>query len=202
MSQLSERRKEVVASLVKDAIYTAAVEILTTHGVDGLTMDRVAETAGVAKGSLYNYFDSKQDLIDFVYGKTIEPAKLICREVMAKRLSAREKLEQMLRMWFEYFATNRGIFQFLFNDSHTSAMADVHKRNSHAEGIADLTVIFEQGIAEGTFRPVDAARAAEMFLGAVIMSIEQQLISDERRPTDESVSTLIDLFVKGLEPRA
>jgi len=54
MAQLAERRKELVTGLMKDAIYAAAVEILTKQGVDGLTMDRVAETAGVAKGSLYN----------------------------------------------------------------------------------------------------------------------------------------------------
>jgi len=201
MAQLAERRKELVTGLMKDAIYAAAVEILTKQGVDGLTMDRVAETAGVAKGRLYNYFDNKRDLIDFVYDKTVEPAKLIFQEVVAKKLSAREKLEQMLRRWFDYFATNRGIFSFLFENPGISDMADAHKRSSRREGIADLTVIFQQGVDEGAFRAVNPARVAEMFLGAVIISIEQQIASDEQRPTEESVGALMDLFLKGLEPR-
>lgn len=200
MAQLAERRKELMASLMKDTIYAAAVQIVTTHGVDGLTMDRVAETAGVAKGSLYNYFGNKRDLIDFVYEKTVEPAKLIFEEVMAKELSARERLEEMLRMWFDYFATNRGIFNFLFNDSRVSDMADSHKRSCRTQGIADLTVVFRQGVSRGEFRPIDPARAAEMFLGAVITSIEQQIASNEHRPAEETVATLMDLFLKGLEP--
>ena len=60
---------------------------------------------------------------------------------------------------------------------------------------------FEQGIAEGSFRPLDAARAAEMFLGAVIITTEQQTTLGEKRPVEGSVSTLMDLFLKGLEPR-
>lgn len=200
MSDLAERRKEMMTSLMRDSIYAAAVEILTNQGVDGLTMDRVAETAGVAKGSLYNYFASKSDLINFIYGKTMEPTTLIFDEAMANHGSASEKLEGILRRWFEYFATNRGIFDFLFNNSRISDVAEEYKQSCRTKGIADLTVIFEQGIAEGVFRPVNALRAAEVLLGAVIVSTEQQLSTNEHRPAEEWVNTLMDLLLNGLKP--
>ncbi|MBN2216776.1 MAG: TetR/AcrR family transcriptional regulator [Pirellulales bacterium] len=200
MSDLAERRKEMMNSLMRDSVYAAAVEILTNQGVDGLTMDRVAETAGVAKGSLYNYFASKRDLINFIYGKTMEPTTLIFDEAMANHGSASEKLEGILRRWFEYFATNRGIFDFLFKNSRISDVAEEYKQSCRTKGIADLTVIFEQGIAEGTFRPVNALRAAEVLLGAVIVSTEQQLSTDEHRPAEEWTNTLLDLLLNGLKP--
>jgi hypothetical protein len=45
------------------------------------------------------------------------------------------------------------------------------------------------------------ALIAAGILGAVIISIEQQIASDEHRPMEDSVAALMDLFLKGLEPR-
>ena len=201
MSELADRRKELVASLVKDAIYEAAIEILKTHGVDGLTMERVAETAGVAKGSLYNHFGNKNELIEFIYVKTVEPVRLVFDDVVEKNISAVEKLEILLRNWFDYFTSNRGIFDFLFNNIRIIDVADTCKKSYRAEVIKNAATIFEQGIAEGTFRHVHTSRAAEMFVGAIITTSEQELHSNEQRPADESVRTILDLFLQGLEPR-
>ncbi len=201
MAHLTERRKELVASLMKDGIYQAAVEVLVRHGFDGLTMDRVAEVAGIAKGSLYNYFRNKRQLVEFIHDKTVEPARIMADEMLNEPYSAPRKLEAILRIWFEHFATNRGIFDFLFNDPRTREVIDARKRTSRADAIEIFRSVLQQGVAEGSFRPADVARVAEMFLGAVIITTEQQIDQGEKRPVDESVSLLMDLFCRGLEPR-
>jgi AcrR family transcriptional regulator len=65
MVRLSERRKELLNSMMQNAIHSAAVAVLTEHGIGGMTMDRVAEKAEVAKGSLYKYFP-QQGRVDAV----------------------------------------------------------------------------------------------------------------------------------------
>jgi AcrR family transcriptional regulator len=198
MAQLTERRKELVTSLMRDGIYEAAVKVLGEHGIGGLTMDRVAEAAGVGKGSLYNYFKTKRELIQFIHERTIEPAMGALEETMAAPDSAPAKLEALLRKWFEHFATHRRIFDFMFNDPRTQEMLEPSKRSARAEGIDSFTKIIEQGITEGSFRRLDAARSAEIVMGAVIVMTEQQMILGEERPVDESVSKLMDLFMNGL----
>ena len=185
MARLTDRCKDLVASAMKDGIYEAAIDVLEEHGMEGLTMDRVAEVAGVAKGSLYNYFRNKQKLVHFIFDKTVEPAKLMIDEALAKPISAVRKLEACLRVWFELLARNRGLFDFLLNDPAAAHCHDPHERGNRDEGIGILRVIFEQGIEEGAFRPFDASRAAEMFFGALTVSIQQQLALGEERPVDE-----------------
>lgn len=201
MSRLTERRKDLIASMMKDGIYEAAVRVLMEHGTEGLTMDRVAEAAGVAKGSLYNYFKSKRELVQFIHEKTIEPAKDFVAEMQEAAMPAAEKLEALVRMWLEHFTTNRGIFDFLFNDPRTREAIEERKLSSRTEAAEELKVIFDQGIADGDFRPVDSSRVAELFVGAVIVSIEQQLILGEERSAEESAAMVIDLFLNGLAPR-
>jgi AcrR family transcriptional regulator len=198
MAQLVKRRKELVASLMKDGIYDAAVEVLIQHGIGGLTMDRVAEAAGVGKGSLYNYFNNKRELIRFIHQRTVEPAMTALEETLATPDPAPVKLEAVLRKWFEHFAKHRTIFDFMFNDPRTQEMLEPSKRSARTAGIASFTKLLEQGIAEGSFRPIDAARASEIFLGAVIITTEQQMILGEQRPVDDSVSKLMDVFLNGL----
>ena len=52
------------ATGTKRAILDAALELAATRGITGTTMDDVAELAGVAKGSLYYNFSSKDNLFE------------------------------------------------------------------------------------------------------------------------------------------
>ena len=202
MARLTERCRDLVASAMKDGIYEAAIEVLAEHGIEGLTMDRVAEVAGVAKGSLYNYFRNKEELVQFILGKTLEPAKREEQEILAEPTSAVQKLESCLRVWFELLARNRGLFDFLIRDPATRDLHNPRGRSHREHAIGTLRTIFEQGIEERTFRPFDASRAAEMFFGAVMASVEQQLVLGEERPVDESVGSLIDVFLHGVAAKA
>jgi len=198
MARLTERCKDLVVSAMKDGIYEAAIEVLGEHGIEGLTMDRVAEVAGVAKGSLYNYFRNKEELIGFIFERTVEPAKRAVDQIIAEPIPAVEKLESCLRVWFELLARNRGLFDFLLNNPAVRQCHDPRERGNREEAVRKFRTIFEQGIEEGAFRPFDAGRAAEMFFGAVTASIEHQLTSGEERPVDESVSGLIDVLLHGV----
>ncbi len=51
------------AANTKASLLTAAAEVVKVHGVANLTLERVAETAGVSKGGLLYHFASKQDLV-------------------------------------------------------------------------------------------------------------------------------------------
>ena len=85
-------RKQALDEMMKEALFEATVAVLSEHGVDGMTMDRVASEAGVAKGSLYRYFRSKRDLLEFVYTKLVDPIFQDLEEMAAQEQPAIESL--------------------------------------------------------------------------------------------------------------
>jgi len=85
MPKLTAIREQAINGMMKQALYEATIAVLSTHGVDGLTMDRVAAEAGIAKGSLYRYFRSKRDLLEFVYAKLVDPVFENMEQVAAKQ---------------------------------------------------------------------------------------------------------------------
>lgn len=54
-----ERKKEASRA----QIITSAVELFSTHGIDAVTVDQIAEAADVGKGTVYNYFQAKEDIV-------------------------------------------------------------------------------------------------------------------------------------------
>lgn len=199
MARLTAKRRDMLASMMKDGIYDAAMAVLDEYGFEGMTMDRVAESAGIAKGSLYNYFHNKSELILFVHSKTVEPAKQAADRAIEKSIPAVEKLTEALHIWFRHFAAHRAVFESFFHNKHASGLGnDPRQREQRDYAIDRLRVIVEQGIEEGVFRPLDAGRMAELLFGLIMVTFDQQIICRETRPIEESIDTLMDVFLRGV----
>ena len=59
-------KKKSVSEQKREAIIAAAREAFQQHGVEGTSMDKVAEIAGVSKRTVYNHFSTKEDLVLFL----------------------------------------------------------------------------------------------------------------------------------------
>jgi len=195
---LRDRRKDALNSMMKEGIYEAAVAVLARLGLDGFTMDRVADEAGVAKGSLYNYFPSKNELLQFVYDRTLEPIQQEARQIIDQRRTALPTLEACLRAWFGHFQRHRGVFHFLFHDYAVRGFFHDREATARAMAVADMAEIMERGIAEGVFRPLDRKRASLLVVGMAREIVEQQIATDAPWPIDELVKDLLDVLLRGI----
>ena len=198
MPRLTERRKAAVDAAMRDGLFEAAVAVITQHGSAGLTMERLAIAARVAKGSVYNYFRSKRGLLQFVYQKAYEPINVQMHEIAAGRQTARGKLEAMARMYFEHVNQDRELFDFLLNDAAVRGLLKTEQDSLRAQVITVLSGILEQGIAAGEFKPLDAKRVAEMVLGAIRQLAECELAGSEPRSAEEIVGALVPVFLEGI----
>ncbi len=166
---------------MRDGLFEAAVAVIAQHGSAGLTMERLAIAARVAKGSVYNYFRSKRGLLQFVYQKAYEPISVQMHEIAASGQTARDKLEAMARMYFEHVNQERELFAFLLNDATVRGLLKTEQDSLRAQVIGVLTGIIEQGTAAGEFRPLDAKPVAEMVLGAIRQLAEKSVLRRKRQ---------------------
>jgi AcrR family transcriptional regulator len=165
MPKLTAIRKQALDEMMREAIFEATVAVLAEHGVEGLTMDRVAAAAVVAKGSLYHYFPGKQALLEFVYAKIIDPIHHDLLDIVASALPAIEKLATHLDNLLGHVAKHSRVFKLLFQDDTVQGLLQSSQRRTREAGCRVLAEIFQQGIAEGVFRHADPLLLAYMFLG-------------------------------------
>lgn len=77
----------------RERLLTAATELFYREGVRSVGIDRVIEHAGVAKGSLYNTFGSKEELIRaYLEGRHTRTRERMARELAARFRTPRERL--------------------------------------------------------------------------------------------------------------
>lgn len=104
----------------KKLIFEAAIKAFSRKGFHKSTMDEIAEIAGVAKGTLYYHFKSKEDIFKFIIDEGI---RLISDEVKDRTehlTNPREKLEAICRVQFEliedYFEFFKTMFSQMWGD--------------------------------------------------------------------------------------
>ncbi len=165
MPRLTAIRKRALDEVMKEAIFEATVAVLGQHGLEGMTMERVASAAGVAKGSVYNYFRSKKDLLEFVHAKLLDPLFEQLVQTVAADRPAIEKFSTHVRNMLDHFAKHARVCKLLFEDDAVLGLLQSTQRRTRKAGSQRLAEIFRQGIAEGVFRPADPAALALIYLG-------------------------------------
>lgn len=189
--------------LYRDAILEAAEAVFARKGFTGARMADVAEEAGVATGTLYNYFDSKQD----VFGSLIE---LRSRTFLARLLEVeRATPEPMVRLhalvsaalaWIE---RHRGVFSVFLELGVTSAMeargvcGEDHDK-IHAESMEIFNRALGDAIAAGSISATYTPAELNAYLhGAIHGAIELWLRGDGSDSLLEQSDRLLRLFLHG-----
>ena len=165
MPKLSQIRKQAVDELMKEALYEATISVLTEFGAHGMTMERVAAAAGMAKGSLYRYFRSKRKLLEFVHSKLTDPAFDVFEKLAASDQSAVDKLTQQLRWLLDHVAEHLTVHKLLFEDENAQGLIQASVRRTAEAFVEHLAGFFRQGIDEGVFRSDNPDRLAHMYFG-------------------------------------
>jgi AcrR family transcriptional regulator len=63
MTVVITKRRERKKAAARSAILSAAIELFSQHGIDSVTVDQIAAAADVGKGTIYNYFSTKEDIV-------------------------------------------------------------------------------------------------------------------------------------------
>jgi AcrR family transcriptional regulator len=198
MPRLSVQRRQRLTQMMKEAILEAATVVLSEGGIKGLTMDRVAVAAGLAKGTLYDYFRNKEDLLRFVYDRILEPVVQGVEEIVAGELPAMDKLECTLQSLFAQTAQHRGVLGVLLRDDTGREVRESSLQNARQGAIQHFAMIFEQGMRERVFRPLDALGGAEIFFAALDKIFERHLLDDPAQSASAVVQRILGLLLYGV----
>src|SRR5215813_11831022 len=85
----------------EELILQAAEEVLAEKGYHDTSMDEIAARVGVAKGTVYLHFPSKEDLVFALFEQELETSQQMIEQAVTTTESAREKLEHILQHTYQ-----------------------------------------------------------------------------------------------------
>ena len=147
----------------RERILDAAIDVFCVSGYEAASMADVAAKAGVGKGTIYLYFDSKESLFEEAYKLCYEQRGLACGAHVDEVSGALDKLCQRLRngtRWELECPLKNKLERVYLAHPRFGERERSKALGMRAQGVEE---IFAQGIASGELRNLPAALMEEMY---------------------------------------
>ena len=200
-------RREREKQQRRESILDAAERFFFTKGVAASTMDEIAESVELSKGTIYLYFKTKEDLYVGIVERCMHRLIDMFREAERSAATGLEKVKAMGRALFDFYAESPCHFSALFYH-HESIPLEIDVDDPRLRPLLEDTntmamLSFEAiraGIADGSIRPdIDPKKASfalySMLLGLIRMvAIEEKyLLKNIGLPANDLIAYAFDL---------
>jgi len=200
MSAITAKTKAVTEAFVRGQVCAAVLEVLKKEGLAKLTIQRVAAAADIAAGTVYNYFQNKDDLLVHTAVRLFDNIRARQAEAIAAADTPPKKLQAFVEATFTFFANNISIFNFLDQAQVYCKIDMAVKRNHVDEEIRLLTGIIKEGVDLGLFNVDNAEVVANFFHRTIVGTLCVNPELGDFSPQDEA-SSLCRLFCDILKKR-
>ena len=154
-------------------LLAAGLELFVEHGYAATKLEKVAQKAGVSKGTLYLYFESKEELFKAVVRETIVPNIAQAEQLIVDfEGPTKELFKQLIIDWCEKINNSAvaGICKLMFAEaSNFPELAEFY----HAEVIARneqmLIQLLKRGMKNGEFKQVDLTVMPKVITAPIVM---------------------------------
>jgi len=199
-----QRRKDARPQEILDA----ALALFAEKGFAATRMDDIASRAGVTKGTIYLYFDSKEEVFKSLVRESIGTTlSSVIENAGAFEGSARALLELVLRTVGRFMLTSDRIVLpkiVLAEAGNFPELVRFYRNEIIEKGLALLSSVFARGIARGEFRSdVKPEHAARLAIAPVLLAAlwRTTFAPLEAEPYDLEglIEAHLAVFLKGLE---
>lgn len=189
---------------IRKAILDSATKLFARKGYYNAKTAEIAKEAGVAAGTIYNYFKSKDDILISIFSERLGEMIVTLRSVMDRMEDADSKISFIVTSMMRLFQTDRDLAEVLVVELRQSAK--FLKSTAMLELLKFLELIEEvivEGQAEGTYRKgVDPALIAVLLVGCIEAILNIWIIGDfipgfKRKYSytlDEASEAVLDLW--------
>lgn len=185
---------------VRDRIMKSAIKLFAQKGFFNTTVDDIARSARIAKGTVYLYFKDKSEIYIEIIKDQLNSALKDLGAIKTEKLSSADKLRKIAEMWLFHSVEFHRLFPII-------SMENINQALKIMKGIklsvfpvintiiAEIKAIIEQGVKNGEFRPVNPQVAAVCFLNIIRTPFLLNVFSAENTSGGDEI---LELFFNGL----
>ena len=182
------------------AILRAAITVFARCGYFNSKVADIARQAGVADGTVYLYFKSKEDILHSIFDRSVEEALGAARERVQRLSDPREKLRQIAHMHLERLGADRDlavVFQVELRGS--TKFMEEFSAAAFAEYLNLIRATIEEGKRAAVFRSdLNTKVVAKILFGALDDMATNWILSKRRYKLAPMAEKVLDVFLNGV----
>jgi AcrR family transcriptional regulator len=193
----------------REEIIEAASKVFAERGYRATDLNQVAEVLGVAKGTIYNYFDSKVDLFlaCVEYGKTGFYQAHQAAIAAAHGLGPSEQIRAAMCAYFQFFDQNPQHIELMMQargEFKDNSLADVKKafdglNEKDGQVFPPLIQLLENGVAAGVIKPLSIKGMHDALLNLVVGAIFSKHYGQTKDSLSAQTADILEIVFAGIE---
>ena len=202
MSSTAKTKKDVVTEFRTSEILEAARKVFAKKGFHDATVDDIAAAAGVAKGTVYLYYRSKQEVYFAALKFGIAQMYATLVEEVRRVSTTEEKLRALIAAKLAYFETNRDFFKIYYFELgkipiHPGAM-DSEFKALYLDQARLVELILKEGLRKKAIRNLRPDQAAFAISDIIRGVVTQRVLGWTKSKISRDVEFIFDLIWKGI----
>ncbi|HSN07999.1 MAG TPA: TetR/AcrR family transcriptional regulator [Hanamia sp.] len=191
MSPRTSHQLQQLREMKKQQIMQAALKVFANHGVNGATINMIAKEAGIAKGLLYTYYESKEQLLDELLRFGMQKAASFLYEDTSGKLETKKEFASSLRKMIQLFLQEKDFWRL-----YTMLALQPHMAEKfYKEAMAFLQQYLEVYVAYFKKKKSANPMAEAMLFGSILDGLMFDLmVVPEEYPIDDVIEMIIKKF--------
>lgn len=182
----------------KNLIFESAIKIFSESGYRGATMDDIAANAGLAKGTLYYHFESKEEIFNFIVEEGLQILQNQVNEVQNINIGPIEKLIKICRIQLTFLYGYTNFFKVVMSQLWGNESRQDELRQKIRKYINEIQINIEIAMENGQIEKGDTELIAFQFFGSLCSSAIYESIHIEKISLENIIDNTIKFTLKGL----
>lgn len=183
----------------KKVIFESAIEIFSKAGYNGATMDDIALNAGVAKGTLYYHFKSKEEIFNYIITNGLEMMRVSVEEAVKSQENIMLKIKTMCKFQLELIYENKDFFKVIMSQAWGQELRQVELRKCIEEYLKTIEGFLQEGMDNGIVKKGDSNFMSYTFFGTLVSAAIYELINAENTNINMVIDNLMNFIFRGIE---
>ncbi len=183
----------------KKKIFEVAGRLFKEKGFENTTVDEITSEAQIGKGTFFNYFPTKTDLLRYFEELKEEQIHDIIKNETMHNIPTREKIKNIMVITAKSYENNKEFTKLFFFEHIKYSGSRTLEEGSIQRSSKFLSYLLKEGVRKGEVRSdIDLKKAAEILSAVFFMSFVDWLRSERDYHFSEDISDRVDMIFDGI----
>jgi len=188
-------------------IVHAAAKVFAEKGVVKTKMIDIAEEAGIGKGTIYEYYRSKEEIFADTFRLLFDHMEIKLAEAIGNTTDPIVKLKALIQVSYKEFLVHSGDLVGIMMDfwaegirtKSTDVISLVNLEQMYSEYKMLIADILYEGMSQGIFKQVDANSVAAIIVGAMDGVMLQWIMNKNAVDIDKISEVMVNTLLSGIQ---
>jgi len=183
----------------KRIIFESAMKVFSKNGYSGATMDSIAADAGVAKGTLYYHFKSKEEIFKYIIEEGMNIIRKNIEEESKNEKNPLNKIKIVCKVQWGLVYENRDFFKVVMSQLWGQEIRQLELRECVRKYVVYIQSYLDDAMEKGYIKKCDSSFLAYDLFGTICSVVVYELINGKDKNLNGMIDNLRDRILNGIK---